>query len=116
MEDSYYFLGDEDAGMSAGVNYSLDYGYDWAPSPEGSLKTAQYGDAAAFVGSSTFINLFGNMVPLAELYATTDGVLNPCADMNFVDATVCRAQTGDPYGRGDEASTLAADLLVPYGG
>lgn len=112
MEDTYFILGDQESGMSIGVNYSLDYNYEWAPSPQGSLKTAQFGDATAFSGGSTFINLFGNMVPLTEVHATADGVLNPCADMNFVDSTVCHDQTGEPYE--DEASSLAADLLVPF--
>mmetsp|Transcript_8267 Transcript_8267/g.21155 ORF Transcript_8267/g.21155 Transcript_8267/m.21155 type:complete len:132 (-) Transcript_8267:147-542(-) len=114
MEDTYYFMGDQESGMSAGVNYSVDYNYDWMPTPAGSLKSAQYGDATAFSGGTAFINLFGNQVPLAELFTSTDGALNPCADMNFVDATVCQDQTGDPYGREDEVSNLAADLLVPY--
>jgi hypothetical protein len=115
MEDTYYFLGDRESGMSLGVNYSLDYAYDWAPTPAGSLKSAQFGDATAFSGGSTFINLFGNSVPLTEAFVSTDGALNPCADANFVDSSVCQLQNGDPYGMENEASSLAADLLLPFG-
>lgn len=114
MEDTYYFLGDRESGMSAGVNYSVDYGYDWAPTPEGSLKSAQFGDATAFTGGSAFLNLFGNSVPLTEAYVSTDGVLNPCADYNFVDSSVCRAQADGQSGATEDAASLAADLLVPY--
>lgn len=111
MEDTYYFLGNRESGMSAGVNYSLDYGYEWAPTPQGSVKSAQFGDVTGFSGGSAFLNLFGHSVPLAEVYSSADGSLNPCADYNFVDATVCKNQDS---GTEETASALAADLLVPY--
>lgn len=68
---------------------------------------------AKTTGAHPFGDPTNNSLTKQILLRPPNGVLNPCADMNFVDSTVCHDQSDD-FMRENEVSSLAADLLMSY--
>lgn len=92
FSDTYYLWGNPEQGISIGVDYGADTGFDWRHTDRVGY-IPKFLDSNAFSGSSVFVQAMGKPVPLVEAYANGDYGLMPCASPNRVDASVCKGQT-----------------------